>query len=1244
MGVKKFLPAILLAVFLFVLPSVQGDVIFKSADWVNETFLEMTMEKWNIIPSTDFYASQAHEETSTLYKDESLPIWKLVLDDYGISGELGWYDNCNKHGTCERGVCKQGLSCNADACVNVSDGEYLYTDDDNCEHYDTREYHTGYKCEVYSATGGHPVVFYCRCNGKKVGAGSWCDNGDGETYNTRWVYKTEAVSGEADVGGLDCGGLLESKGFKYEEGCDCCYQENRVDYKQYYKYRLEDDDMDTLFNHTRCWVKVTQARNSGNDFLTYAVVEGTPTTKDNFISCLINYSDWKTFVADDYGNVADKIAPGSKLYFDFAGKDLKLEPECHSNSDCGENYWTGDPECCNGDGWHICQAYHGYECVDAGTNEAFCFEYDGYKQTEECFWECKDNMCGEKPEDPEEPSCENSTESCCTDANCASYCDQDFYYFNGHCPEKGSACWFETTHCSASDGEYCNGTFLETRDYLCGDGCEYNITNQVLCPFGCENGKCKESSHLLETITCKDEKTLQYYERNKTGENYTAWRETDQVLCIEGETCVGPTNPDEFGSMASCIQITEPITFATPITCETHKDCPFKYMMCVMDACVPRFRLFEDFNFDQPSDMINPYFADKDKLDNLGVIGKIYKPPLSKTTISQHFEKFSSGTSLNEKVYDTSAYSSKFYLNSYLYDETNQLREVDFLEEQNNKIRTIEEATLIASVEKETKKFENIEKDIPKTKYIVLKPGISTAYSFVIEDGNAKLIEQEITSLQKIPVSDAFRNSVDYKKLIPTTYSATAEKTSLQALEKEGITPKFLFKRSPGYNGIRLTALDKSWGAVEYVMPNGYNGKYYTITPNPFLRHYDADIYKSISADDFTFVGTNSAAMGALFLTYEMMSYYDLWENYVKAETYRKDQADMCGTDPKSATDYYDLKAAELQKKYSPCNEQWERGNFSGKCDEFIAGAELENFFFYYFQDICTKDFVGIYGPDFVIPDTAEHIKKLHQTYLDMPLHNKCFKTLYFGFNGKDKGDNVLTKIIPSNQCVQYNIMLPMYQKTATRTGHPYDYIRQLTIEMNTTHASFIINSPSIDDKTYTTSNNQVQFCLRKSPTDVETIHNGIYSIEIKPWNNQTFDVHTITSMWDYVKPIAKCFEAPKPKRTAVSSGGGGGGGGGSSRSTAPVTQTPPAAAAPPQPSLMQKWAGGGGSASAVTSTSNTAPKAPEKAPEAPVKPKIEEQKQQEPAPNRIIETGTSLVKRVVSWLFWFTGFQSLIS
>ncbi|MBW3002247.1 hypothetical protein KY338_03750 [Candidatus Woesearchaeota archaeon] len=405
MGLKKSLPVFLLAVFILVLPSVQGDVIFKNAEWKNDTFLELTMEKWSIIPSTDFHASQAHEETSILYRDESFQLWKLVLDDYGIIGDLGWYDNCNKHGKCERGVCKEGLSCNADACVNVSEGEYLYTDDDSCDHYDTREYRTGYKCEVYSATGGHPVVFYCRCNGNKIGAGSWCDNGDGETYNTRWVYTTEAISGEADTGGLDCGGLLESKGFNYEEGCDCCYDSNKFEYKQYYKAGLSNADLDMLFNHTRCWIKVTQARNNGNDFLTYAIIEGIPETNNDFLSCLINYSDWQEIVTDDNSNAADIIAPGSKLYFDFEGNDLELEPECYSNADCGENYWTGEPECCNGDGWHICQAYHGYECQNAGTSKAFCFEWDGYKQVEECVTECKDNMC---PGEPEEPSNETN--------------------------------------------------------------------------------------------------------------------------------------------------------------------------------------------------------------------------------------------------------------------------------------------------------------------------------------------------------------------------------------------------------------------------------------------------------------------------------------------------------------------------------------------------------------------------------------------------------------------------------------------------------------------------------------------------------------------------------------------------------------------------------------------------------------------------------------------------------------------
>jgi len=350
-------------------PSNPGEVIFRDAVWDNDK-LTLNQHTWSNIPEKSFYAYQPKEDTQLNYCDrdeeECRPLWKIYMKEMGVDGELGWYRSCNQHGKCKRGICADDLDCEGtNKCIECNGGDYLYTDENGCKHYDTREYKTGWKCVLDTSDGGHPIVFWCMCNGNEVSVGSWCDNDDGETYNTKWVYTTEQISGEEDCGGLDCGAVLESYGFNYESGCDCCHYPNEFNYRQYYKEKLSTEDMNALFKHTRCWIRGEQVRYNGNDFIINYSVEGIPIVHNNHLACLIRYQDWQEQVKDDNGNVANQIGPDSKVLFNF----------------------SVIPKVCNPDD-KICKGNELMQCNLDGTD---------FELIEECAFGCENGECLSNP-------------------------------------------------------------------------------------------------------------------------------------------------------------------------------------------------------------------------------------------------------------------------------------------------------------------------------------------------------------------------------------------------------------------------------------------------------------------------------------------------------------------------------------------------------------------------------------------------------------------------------------------------------------------------------------------------------------------------------------------------------------------------------------------------------------------------------------------------------------------------------
>ncbi len=377
--------------------SAAGAIVYKNADWVNDTNIVLTDDNWDIVPAEDFHAYQAHEETQLLYCDDAAeecrPLWRLALQDLGITNlVLGWYDSLSSRGDCERGVCARYLT-DEEKSILEADGFQKYCDTS-----------WSYPC---SGVGTYTDCVACVTNHVT----------DCQYDFYRWAVRCQ---GTCKYGGYDVGACELIDNFCFDHRTEVTLD----DTCRYYKDHLSEEDVARVYNHTSCWIEGSSLRWSGNDISKYYKIVGAPSIHEGYISCLINYSDWQEQASDDQNHAADQIGPGSKLYFDFTGQ-INAEPDCYENSDCGETYWTGDSGCCNDEGWNICRAYHGYECRNPGEENAYCFEWDGYKQVEECFNQCQNNTCQADiepeepsnetnitdppvvPEEPDEPDCEN---------------------------------------------------------------------------------------------------------------------------------------------------------------------------------------------------------------------------------------------------------------------------------------------------------------------------------------------------------------------------------------------------------------------------------------------------------------------------------------------------------------------------------------------------------------------------------------------------------------------------------------------------------------------------------------------------------------------------------------------------------------------------------------------------------------------------------------------------------------------
>jgi len=165
------------------------------------------------------------------------------------------------------------------------------------------------------------------------------------------------------------------------------------------------------------------------------------------------------------------------------------EPECYNSSDCPES--TISEPYCNAQG-QACDDSINYVCSNAGTTEASC--------------------------EAEQKICENCNDGCidgtCLDARCTDPDGKNNFYIKGitgpdlYSNVKTDQCVFignGTIEEGSPPYQSCEGPTCGVDDGYCikNDDGSYNIgVTTKICPDGCEDGACLESSTEVELSSC----------------------------------------------------------------------------------------------------------------------------------------------------------------------------------------------------------------------------------------------------------------------------------------------------------------------------------------------------------------------------------------------------------------------------------------------------------------------------------------------------------------------------------------------------------------------------------------------------------------------------------------------------------------------------------------------------------------------------------------------------------------------
>ncbi|MBR9691668.1 S8 family serine peptidase [Candidatus Woesearchaeota archaeon] len=244
------------------------------------------------------------------------------------------------------------------------------------------------------------------------------------------------------------------------------------------------------------------------------------------------YNNFTDYTCNDPGNASSSCSNATTPNLNETcsyGCDLGFCVACSSNSDCGDNFWTGSRYCSGGDVW---QDYMKYVCYDDGTVSSYCNSSFGDRRKRDCDYGCSDGVCLDNP----------SGYDCSVDSDCGadglvggSYCSAGDVYqssrtwscnnngtVDAYCSYSDAAQSIENctgscvngacvsnicnvaADCGADDwvgSPYCNGTdiYQSYRMWSCAvpgtDSCNYTDDGQLneTCAVDCLNGVCVDA-------------------------------------------------------------------------------------------------------------------------------------------------------------------------------------------------------------------------------------------------------------------------------------------------------------------------------------------------------------------------------------------------------------------------------------------------------------------------------------------------------------------------------------------------------------------------------------------------------------------------------------------------------------------------------------------------------------------------------------------------------------------------------
>ena len=370
---------------------------------------------------------------------------------------------------------------------------------------------------------------------------STCDwtnptNGCGYGKKLYNVGCNKAICGAACVSDTDCGSATCTVTYN-----DTCYGKKLRDYNGNSLLDVLVVTNSTAKHCLGCSCSSEQADCSMN----------TPTAK-----CVENVCGAECDNVTDYkvsgGFCFSSCSTSSCLYATNASMDNRCESNVrYYNASCSQtgiafssencsarDYTDALVRYCDGDKIKEHALRHEFSCAPSGCQETTRWINEAV--VEDCNMRdgSIQNQCGNQ-----NWTCSAATLQCAVasvvrnDTLCQPSCGGDIRYYNGQC-SSSYACQYQQESCSTSDGKYCVGDSIETKDYYCTpSACTFNVTSTETCASdgwynygdvpGTNDPVCENRNYY-----CKDSGLNDYCSFTATEtHNYNAM---DGSYCVDG--------------------------------------------------------------------------------------------------------------------------------------------------------------------------------------------------------------------------------------------------------------------------------------------------------------------------------------------------------------------------------------------------------------------------------------------------------------------------------------------------------------------------------------------------------------------------------------------------------------------------------------------------------------------------------------------------------------------------------------